>query len=204
MNRDYAQTAVHSLIDSLDIPLSEFDEALLGTPLRVAKAFEQFTSGYSKDSQEVLKTAFQSGNYDQMIVVDNIEFFSLCEHHLLPFYGRVHIGYIPNGRVFGLSKLARVVDIFARRLQIQERLTQQISDSVYTALLNTVPPGAGEKDRIGVGVVVEAKHFCMIARGVQKQNTTAVTSALKGNFLNEKVRMEFLQLINSRGRFQDV
>ncbi len=162
-------------------------EGLLRTPRRVFKSFEFLTSGYKQDLKEILNGALFESSNDEMILVRDIEFYSLCEHHLLPFFGRAHIAYIPNSKVVGLSKIPRLVEVFDRRLQIQEQLTEQIAD----VLMQNV----GAK---GVGVVIEARHMCMEMRGVQKINSTTSTSALRGLFLkNEKTREEFFTLINS-------
>jgi len=160
-------------------------EGLLDTPDRVSKALRDLTRGYSQDVDEVINDAIFNCKSNDMIIVKDIEIFSLCEHHMLPFYGKCHIGYIPRGKVFGVSKLARVADVFARRLQIQERLTNQIAQVV----MDKVNP-------VGVGVVIEAKHLCMMMRGVEKQNSTMLTSAMLGCFRNSiATRNEFLQLI---------
>lgn len=159
-------------------------EGLKNTPKRVFKAYKHLFSGYGKKIEDVL-TVFDDENYDEMIVVKNIEFYSVCEHHMLPFFGKAHIGYIPNGKIIGLSKLPRMVEIFARRLQNQERLTSQIAEGLEK-LLNPK----------GVAVVLEAKHFCMMARGVEKQNSEVTTSSLKGLFKkNSTTRSEFTNLI---------
>jgi len=159
-------------------------EGLKDTPKRVVKAWEKIFSGYNKKPEDVL-TVFDGENYDQMVVVKDIEFYSTCEHHMLPFFGKVHIGYIPNGRIIGLSKIPRIVEIFARRMQNQERMTSQIAESLDKLL----------KPK-GVGVIVEAKHFCMMARGVEKQSSKATTSSLYGLFkTNQNTRSEFLKLI---------
>ncbi len=159
-------------------------EGLIRTPVRVARAFAELTSGYDQDPIEVLNSAKFHEDYRQMVIVRDINFYSLCEHHLLPFYGRVHVAYIPDGQVTGLSKLARVVDIFAHRLQIQERLTKQIRQSIQQSL-----------SPLGVMVVVEAQHMCMQMRGVQKQGSITTTSDFCGVFNQAKTREEFLALI---------
>ena len=162
-------------------------EGLLKTPTRVFKSFEFLTSGYKQDPKEILNDALFTSSNNEMVLVRDIEFYSLCEHHLLPFFGRAHIAYIPDKKVLGLSKMPRLVDLFARRLQIQEQLTEQIADAMIEFV------GAR-----GVGVVLEARHMCMEMRGVQKANATTLTSALRGSFLaNEKTRKEFFSLINS-------
>lgn len=159
-------------------------EGLLETPRRVDKSFEKLFEGYKKDPK-ALVTVFDDENYDEMIIVKNIEVYSVCEHHMLPFFGRVHIGYIPKGKIIGLSKMPRLVEIFARRLQNQERLTTQIAETLMEIL-----------EPKGVGVVVEAKHFCMMARGVEKQMSEVSTSALKGLFKKDQsTRAEFMRLI---------
>ena len=163
-------------------------EGLLRTPKRVAKAWQFLTSGYKQDVKEVLNGAVFKEKYDEMVIVKDIDFFSMCEHHLLPFYGKAHIAYIPNGKILGLSKLPRLVEVFSRRLQVQERMTQQIADTLFKTL---------EPD--GVAVVIEARHLCMMMRGVEKQNSVATTSAMLGSFRDdERTRNEFLKLISSK------
>lgn len=157
------------------------------TPERASKAMHFLTQGYHLDAQAILRGAIFEENHNQMVIVKDIELFSLCEHHLLPFYGRAHIAYIPNGRIVGLSKLARVVDVFARRLQVQERLTIQVRDSIQEAL-----------DPLGVAVVIEAKHLCMMMRGVSKQNSVTTTSAFTGEFEKQSTRNEFINLISAK------
>ena len=160
-------------------------EGLLRTPHRVARSLRFLTSGYHQDVDQVLNGALYSVAYDEMVIVKDIEIFSLCEHHLLPFFGKAHIAYLPAGKIVGLSKLARLVDMFARRLQIQERLTTQIAEALQQAL-----------QPAGVGVVIEAAHFCMMMRGVEKQNSMAITSCMLGAFRNRReTREEFLHLI---------
>ena len=164
-------------------------EGLLRTPERVDLALKFLTSGYRTDAEKIISGALYEVKYDEMVVVKDIEFFSLCEHHLLPFFGKVHVAYLPRHRVIGLSKIPRVVDVFARRLQIQERMTQQIADTIQKAI-----------DPVGVGVVCEARHFCMMMRGVEKQHSGATTSAMLGAFRkNKSTRDEFLSLINHKG-----
>ncbi len=159
-------------------------EGLLKTPERMAKAMQFITQGYQMDASEILNSAKFEEAYKEMVLVKNIELYSMCEHHLLPFFGKAHIAYIPNGYITGLSKLARVVDTFARRLQVQERLTHQILDVIQ----DTLQP-------LGVGVVIEAQHLCMMMRGVQKQNSVTTTSAFSGQFMKNETRSEFLRLI---------
>ncbi|MDQ0636580.1 GTP cyclohydrolase I [Pedobacter sp. W3I1] len=162
-------------------------EGLLKTPERVAKALQYLTHGYDLKPDEILKSAMFEEDYSQMVVVKDIEVYSMCEHHMLPFFGKAHIAYIPNGHIVGLSKIPRVVDAFARRLQVQERLTNEIRDCIQ----NTLSP-------MGVAVVIECRHLCMSMRGVQKQNSVTTTSAFTGTFLsNDKTRAEFLRLITA-------
>lgn len=163
-------------------------EGLAKTPERVAKAMQYLTHGYSVDPAEILKSAMFKEEYQQMVIVKDIEIFSMCEHHLLPFFGKAHIAYIPNGYITGLSKIARVAEAYSRRLQVQERLTTEILNCIQ----NTLNP-------IGVAVVIEAKHLCMVMRGIQKQNSVTTTSAFTGAFLNNvKTREEFIHLIGSK------
>ena len=165
-------------------------EGLLKTPERVAKALRFFTQGYQQDIEEVLNGALYSVKYDEMVVVRDIDFFSLCEHHLLPFYGKCHVAYIPNDRVVGLSKIPRLVEVFSRRLQVQERLTVQIAETLQEKL-----------NPQGVAVVIEARHLCMMMRGVETPNAVAMTSSMLGVFLNQqKTREEFLNLIRRGSR----
>jgi GTP cyclohydrolase I len=163
-------------------------EGLVQTPERVHHAYEHLTRGYKEDAQAMLQKALFTVNYDEMVIVKDIEFFSMCEHHMLPFFGKVHVAYIPRNRVIGLSKLPRIVDVFARRLQIQERMTQQIAQTIQELI-----------EPVGVGVICEARHFCIMMRGVEKQHSGAVTSAMLGAFRTRKeTRDEFLSLVNSR------
>ena len=162
-------------------------EGLLKTPERAAKAIQYLTHGYGLDPAEILKSAMFKDEYKQMVIVKDIEVYSLCEHHILPFYGKAHIAYIPNGFIVGLSKIPRVVDAFARRLQVQERMTHQIRDCIQ----NTLNP-------LGVAVVIEASHLCMQMRGVQKQNSVTTTSAFTGEFLKDPTRKEFISLISNK------
>ena len=160
-------------------------QGLKRTPQRVQASYEYLTSGYKKNIKEVLNAAVFEEEYDEMVVMKDIEIYSLCEHHLLPFYGKCHIAYIPKGRIVGLSKMPRIVDVFARRLQVQERLTSQIANCLKEAL-----------DPLGVAVVIEALHLCMAMRGVEKQNATCVTSSMLGSFRTDRsTRMEFMNLI---------
>ena len=163
-------------------------EGLLRTPNRVHRAFEFLTKGYREDPEALLKKALFTVTYDEMVIVKDIEMFSLCEHHMLPFFGKVHVAYIPKGRVIGLSKLPRLVEIFSRRLQIQERLTTQVAETIQKAI-----------EPQGVGVVIEARHLCMMMRGVEKQHSAAVTSSMLGCFRDEQeTRTEFLSLIRNK------
>ena len=162
-------------------------DGLLRTPERMEKALEYLTRGYNEDPDKVLNGALFKVDYDEMVIVKDIEMFSLCEHHMLPFFGKVHVAYIPNGKVIGLSKIARLVDVFARRLQVQERLTVQIAGAIQAAIQPQ-----------GVGVVIEARHLCVMMRGVEKQHSSAVTSHMVGSFRDsEKTRKEFLSLIHN-------
>ena len=162
-------------------------EGLLDTPKRVKKAYEFIFGGYKQDAREILESALFTSSNDEMVLIKDIEFYSTCEHHLLPIIGRAHVAYIPNGKVVGLSKIPRVVDVFARRMQIQEQLTEQIAD----AIMETIDPK-------GVAVVIQARHMCMEMRGVEKINSTTTSSALRGLFKrDEKTRAEFFSLINS-------
>ena len=161
-------------------------EGLLDTPMRVAKALQFILQGYSLDPEKIIKSAMFKEDYKSMVVVKNIEIYSMCEHHMIPFYGKAHVAYIPNGYVTGLSKIARVVDAFARRLQLQERLTNQIRDCIQKTL-----------NPLGVAVVIEAHHLCMMMRGVQKQNSVTTTSAFTGAFEKVATREEFIHLIST-------
>lgn len=162
-------------------------EGLAKTPERAAKAMQFLTQGYTQNAAEVLRSAMFSEDYSEMVLVKDIEVYSLCEHHILPFFGKAHVAYIPNGHIVGLSKIPRVVDIFARRLQVQERLTLEVRDVIQ----DTLKP-------LGVAVVIEAHHMCMMMRGVQKQNSLTTTSAFTGQFLKNETRSEFLRLIGTK------
>ncbi len=164
-------------------------DGLLKTPERADKAMTYLTKGYQEDAAKILRGALFDVDYDEMVIVRDIEVFSLCEHHMLPFFGKVHVAYIPNGKVIGLSKIPRLVDVFARRLQVQERLTRQIADCINDAI-----------EPQGVGVVMEARHLCMMMRGVEKQNSSTVTSAMLGVFHQQNTRAEFLSLVQTRAQ----
>ncbi len=161
-------------------------EGLEKTPLRAAKAMHFFTQGNGQDAHEILRAALFNESHNQMVVIKDIELYSMCEHHLVPFFGKAHIGYIPNGKIAGLSKFARVVDVYSRRPQVQERLTTQIRDCINEVL-----------NPLGVAVVIEAQHLCMMMRGVQKQNSVTTTSAFTGEFENHSTRSEFINLISA-------
>jgi len=180
---------LQSLVTEMLLALGEKPSrnGLLKTPERVAKALAFMTQGYQRDVDHLLNGALFPIEYDEMVIVKDIDFFSMCEHHLLPFFGKIHIGYLPNKKVVGLSKIPRIVDAFARRLQVQERLTVQVAETLNQKL-----------NANGVGVVVEARHLCMMMRGVEKQNTVAVTSSMLGAFRSQpQTRLEFLKLIHS-------
>jgi GTP cyclohydrolase I len=169
--------------------LSRFNEdpdrdGLLATPGRVEKAMHFLTKGYTQNPTQILRGALFDVDYDEMVIVKDVEMYSLCEHHMLPFWGRVHVAYIPNGKVIGLSKIPRLIDVFSRRLQVQERVTRQIADAIQEAI-----------EPRGVGVVIEARHMCMMMRGVEKQQSTTVTSAMVGCFHEQPTRSEFLSLV---------
>jgi GTP cyclohydrolase I len=163
-------------------------DGLLQTPERVEKAMNFLTSGYTLDPTQILRGALFDVDYDEMVIVKDVEMYSLCEHHMLPFFGRVHVAYIPNGKVIGLSKIPRLIEVFARRLQVQERMTRQIADAIQEAIQPR-----------GVGVVIEARHLCMMMRGVEKQNSSTVTSAMVGCFHDQPTRGEFLSLVRQSG-----
>jgi GTP cyclohydrolase I len=159
-------------------------QGLLATPARVEKSMVFLTKGYGENPTEILRGALFDEDYDEMVIVKDIEIFSLCEHHMLPFFGKVHVAYIPKGKVIGLSKIPRLIEVFARRLQVQERLTRQIADAIQ----NAIQP-------LGVGVVIEARHLCMMMRGIEKQHSSTVTSAMVGCFHQKETRLEFLSLL---------
>jgi len=163
-------------------------DGLERTPERVEKALTFLTKGYRENPTEILRGALFDVNYDEMVIVKDIEMFSLCEDHMLPFFGKVHVAYIPNGKVIGLSKIPRLVEVFSRRFQVQERMTQQIADAIQSAILPQ-----------GVGVIIEARHLCMMMRGVEKQHSSTVTSAMVGVFQKQNTRAEFLSLVRERG-----
>jgi GTP cyclohydrolase I len=177
---------VYSILEQIgEDPLRQ---GLLKTPERAAKAYSFITQGYEQDARKILRSAMFDEDYSEMVLVKDIELYSLCEHHMLPFFGKAHIAYIPNGKIVGLSKIPRIVDVFARRLQVQERLTIEIRDAIQETL-----------DPAGVAVVIEAQHLCMQMRGVSKQNSATTTSAFSGSFLEDnKTRKEFISLIGSK------
>ncbi len=188
---EYNQPVTDDLIDNYSNILSSIGEdisreGLLKTPERAAKAMQFLTSGNSQDPAEILRSAMFAESYQDMVIVKDIELYSLCEHHMLPFFGKAHIAYIPNGHIVGLSKIPRIVDVFSRRLQVQERLTHDILECIN----NTLKPK-------GVAVVIEAAHMCMMMRGVQKQNSVTTTSGFRGQFEANETRSEFLKLISS-------
>lgn len=176
--------AYHTILSNIGEDASR--EGLLKTPERAAKAMQFLTQGYDQDAEEILRSAMFTEDYSEMVIVKNIELYSMCEHHMLPFFGKAHVAYIPNGRIVGLSKIPRIIDVFARRLQVQERLTDQI----LHAIENTLKP-------LGTAVVIEASHMCMMMRGVQKQNSVTTTSAFTGAFERVQTRNEFMKLIAS-------
>ncbi|HWF43216.1 MAG TPA: GTP cyclohydrolase I FolE [Candidatus Kapabacteria bacterium] len=181
--------ALRAITRSLLTEIGEDPErvGLWRTPHRVARAWEYITNGYHVNIEKLLNGAIFEEKYDEMVLVKDIDFFSMCEHHLLPFYGRAHIAYIPNGKIVGLSKLPRIVEVYARRLQVQERMTRQIADTIAKYL-----------DPIGVAVVCEARHMCMMMRGVEKQNSVTTTSAMLGAFKESQTRAEFMTLIGTK------
>lgn len=184
IERAVAVAAVEDLIGYITGFDHQSDEHTANTPERVVKSFEELYSGYRMTPEEALGTVFDANGYDQMVICKDIELYSTCSHHMIPFFGKAHIGYIPGKKVVGLSKLARLVEVFSRRLQLQERLTQEIADSFFKII-----------EPKGVMVVVSAKHMCMCARGVGKQHSSMVTSAIRGGFLESSVRSEFMELI---------
>ena len=177
---------VHEILSRLGEDPSR--EGLVNTPARVEKSLDFLTKGYDEDSNRIMRGALFDVDYDEMVIVKDIEMFSLCEHHMLPFFGKVHVAYIPNGKVIGLSKIPRLVEVFARRLQVQERMTRQIADAIQEAI-----------EPQGVGVVIEARHLCMMMRGIEKQNSSTVTSAMVGCFQEKETRAEFLSLLRQQG-----
>ena len=181
--KDKLEAAIYSMLEGIgEDPLRE---GLVKTPERVARSLRFLTGGYNQNPEELLKNAVFTEAYDEMVVVRDIDLFSMCEHHMLPFFGKAHVAYIPDGKIVGLSKLARVVEVFSRRLQVQERLTQQIRDAIQNVL-----------NPKGVGVVIEARHLCMVMRGVEKLNSITTTSAMSGQFItSQSTRSEFLRLI---------
>ncbi|MBI5731351.1 MAG: GTP cyclohydrolase I FolE [Ignavibacteriales bacterium] len=186
MNYEIIEKYVKNLLD--EIGENSEREGLKKTPHRVAKAFEFLTQGYKKDIKKILNGAIFEEKYDEMVIVKDIDFYSMCEHHLLPFFGKIHIAYIPNGKILGLSKIPRIVDVFAQRLQVQERMTQEIADTIEQFL-----------NPRGVAVVAEGYHMCMMMRGVQKQNSITTTSAMHGIFTEDaRTRSEFLNLISKK------
>lgn len=188
----YSPKVTENLKDSFQVLLQEVGEdpereGLVKTPERAAKAMQFLTQGYAQNAEQILRSAMFQEDYSEMVIVKDIELYSLCEHHMLPFFGKAHVAYIPNGYIVGLSKIPRVIDVFARRLQVQERLTDQILHCIQ----NTLKP-------LGVAVVIEARHMCMMMRGVQKQNSVTTTSAFTGEFQRVETRNEFLNLISAR------
>ena len=188
----YSKETTDRLIDSYNVILDKIGEdkereGLLKTPERAAKAMQFLTQGYEMDAEAILKGAMFKEDYSEMVLVKDIEVYSMCEHHMLPFFGKAHVAYIPNGHIVGLSKIPRIIDVFARRLQVQERLT----DDILKCLDKTLKPQ-------GVAVIIEARHMCMMMRGVQKQNSVTTTSAFTGQFEKEETRSEFLNLVSSK------
>ena len=186
MNHDIIEKYVKSLLD--EIGEDPEREGLKKTPHRVAKAYEFLTQGYKKDIKKIFNGAIFEEKYDETVIVKDIDFYSMCEHHLLPFFGKIHIAYIPNGKIVGLSKMPRIVDVYAQRVQVQERMTQEIADTLFQFL-----------NPLGVAVVAEGYHMCMMMRGVQKQNSITTTSAMLGIFTEDaRTRSEFLNLISKK------
>lgn len=191
-NESYDSKVTSELVDYYKDILAKIGEdpereGLVKTPERVAKALQFLTHGYQIDAEKILKSAMFEEDYSEMVIVKDIEVYSMCEHHMLPFFGKAHVAYIPNGHIVGLSKIPRIVDVFGRRLQVQERLTDQILNCIDKTL-----------NPLGVAVVIEASHLCMMMRGVQKQNSVTTTSAFTGEFRNVETRSEFLNLIGSK------
>lgn len=191
-NENYDSKVTSQLVDYYKDILAKIGEdpereGLVKTPERVAKALQFLTHGYQIDAEKILKSAMFEEDYSEMVIVKDIEVYSMCEHHMLPFFGKAHVAYIPNGHIVGLSKIPRIVDVFGRRLQVQERLTDQILNCIDKTL-----------NPLGVAVVIEASHLCMMMRGVQKQNSVTTTSAFTGEFRNVETRSEFLNLIGSK------
>lgn len=186
MDKDKTKKLINDLL--IEIGEDTNREGLLSTPKRVAEAYEFLTKGYHQDIEEVINDAIFTEKYDEMVLVKDIDFYSLCEHHMLPFFGKVHVAYIPDGKIVGLSKIPRIVDVFSKRLQVQERMTQQIAETLNKYL-----------HPIGVAVVSEAHHMCMMMRGVEKQNSSATSSAMLGVFKDDaRTRAEFLNLISTK------
>jgi GTP cyclohydrolase I len=186
LKQEVVEKNIKTILEEIGEDISR--DGLLKTPHRVAKAYEFLMQGYNKKIEDVLNGAIFEEKYDEMVIVKDIDFYSMCEHHMLPFFGKVHIAYIPDGKIVGLSKIPRIVDVFARRLQVQERMTQQIADTIEEYL-----------SPIGVGVVAEGYHMCMMMRGVQKQNSITTTSAMHGIFKSDaRTRSEFLNLISQK------
>jgi GTP cyclohydrolase IA len=186
LNLEIIEKSVKTILENIDGDPNR--EGLKNTPHRVAKAYEFLTQGYNKDVDTILNGAIFEEKYDEMVIVKDIDFYSMCEHHLLPFFGKIHVAYIPDGKIVGLSKIPRIVDMFARRLQVQERMTQEIADTIEKYLSPR-----------GVGVVAEAYHMCKMMRGVQKQNSNTITSAMHGIFTSDaRTRSEFLDLISHK------
>jgi GTP cyclohydrolase IA len=186
LNQEIVENCIKTLLEQIEKDPKR--EGLKNTPRRVAKAYEFLTQGYQKDVTEILNGAIFHEKYDEMVIVKDIDFYSMCEHHMLPFFGKIHVAYIPDGKIVGLSKIPRLVDMFARRLQVQERMTQEIADAIQKHLSPR-----------GVGVVAEAYHMCKMMRGVEKQNSNTITSAMLGIFKSDaRTRSEFLDLISHK------
>lgn len=192
LSETYSEAVTKTLTETYEVILDQIGEdrereGLLDTPKRAAKAMQFLTQGYEQDAEAILRKAMFKEDYQDMVIVKDIELYSMCEHHMLPFFGKAHIAYIPNGHIVGLSKIPRIVDVFARRLQVQERLTHQIKECLQSTL-----------NPLGVAVVIEASHMCMMMRGVQKQNSVTTTSAFTGEFERVETRNEFLGLLGRR------